>query len=238
MPAGGRAARTLKAVANPVNSLKGRLSPVSGEPKSGTPTESAAWYWWDDDPVAGSAAGQRTGSPGTGGTAETKGSVRPLSAPADPWTASRNASGRAHTTVIVVAAIVLILTGSALAFGLYATGIATMVTMALIFGTAAGIEAGWRLYGRRDPEAIQEMGFPPPTARAGPGQFLDHRPGQGRSGGAARDPGDLGPPDPSQRPDHRDTHRRGHGDHPGSRDRPGPAIPTGSRSWSRSTRRR
>jgi cellulose synthase/poly-beta-1,6-N-acetylglucosamine synthase-like glycosyltransferase len=58
-----------------------------------------------------------------------------------------------------------------LTFGIYATGIAAIVSTAVVFGIAASVEAGWRLYGRRDPEAIQDMGFPPPTARTGQDSF-------------------------------------------------------------------
>jgi dolichol-phosphate mannosyltransferase len=79
--------------------------------------------------------------------------------------------GSRYTTLIVVAVAMLIITASVFTFGVYATGIATIVLMAVTFGVAAAVEAGWRLYGRRDPEAIKEMGFPPPTARSGQESF-------------------------------------------------------------------
>lgn len=79
--------------------------------------------------------------------------------------------GSRHTTLLVIGVVLLALAGSIFTFGIYTTGIATIVSMAVIFGIAAAVEAGWRLYGRRDPEAIQDMGFPPPTARSGQDSF-------------------------------------------------------------------
>jgi dolichol-phosphate mannosyltransferase len=79
--------------------------------------------------------------------------------------------GSQYAALTVVAVAVVLISISVFTIGLYATGLAVLTLMAVIFGVAAGVEASWRLYGRRDPEAIQEMGFPPLTARTGQDSF-------------------------------------------------------------------
>jgi dolichol-phosphate mannosyltransferase len=109
--------------------------------------EATPWYWWETAEEPSQIARQRPVGP------------------------TNERIGAPYTSVLVTAALLAIITCSVLTFGIYATGIAAIVSIAVVFGIAAGVEAGWRLYGRRDPEAIQDMGFPPPTARTGLDSF-------------------------------------------------------------------
>ncbi len=56
-------------------------------------------------------------------------------------------------------------------FGGYTAGVGLLVAVALVLGWTAALEVSWRLYGRRDPGAVEEMKFPPPTERSGQDSF-------------------------------------------------------------------
>ena len=148
-------------------------------PKRFEAAELAPWSWWEAE-APGESAGavafpaNRTVSPAASEQSDWSwwGSDAPILPPSRrSIRAAEGQIGSRYTTLTVIGAILVVIVASALVFGIYVTGIATIVTLALTCGVAAAIEAGWRLYGRRDPEAIQEMGFPELTPRSGHDSF-------------------------------------------------------------------
>ena len=138
-------------------------------------TGQTTWSWWATDAPEGSAAGASRAT-GTTAAEQAAWSWWGTDAPVLPTSrrairAARGQIGSRYTTLMVIGAILVVIAASTIVFGIFVTGIATIVTMALTCGVAASIEAGWRLYGRRDPEAIQEMGFPELTTRSGQDSF-------------------------------------------------------------------
>lgn len=80
-------------------------------------------------------------------------------------------SARQYTVASMVATFVVVLGIGYLTVGAYLTLVTLIVVTALCFGASASLEATWRLYGRRTPEAIEEMGFPAPSPLSGEDSF-------------------------------------------------------------------
>ena len=86
-----------------------------------------------------------------------------------PLAAIRVAAKRksAIALCIVVLAVAVMYARS----GWYVSTLVMLLAMTVIFGFSAAMETTWRMYGRRDPEAIRNMGFPPPTEHSGESTF-------------------------------------------------------------------
>lgn len=116
--------------------------------------DTPAWSWWDVDAYAGELASQSAvvaarERVGRGGLRSDLGRT--------PW--------------VLVGALVVLLALGWLTVGPFVTGLTALVLLALAFTAAASVEASWRLYGRRNAQALDEMGFPAPSARAGQDSF-------------------------------------------------------------------
>lgn len=121
-----------------------------------SPAEADAqrWSWWGTDAYADELVSQAS----VVAARESRG-----------WSGLRSDLGTAPwvATAVLVGALGV----GCLTVGPFATGLAALVLLALAFTAAAGVEASWRLYGRRDAKALEEMGFPEQSPRAGHDSF-------------------------------------------------------------------
>jgi glycosyltransferase XagB len=112
------------------------------------------WSWWDADAYTSELTSQSAvvaerERRGRGGLRSDLGAA--------PW--------------VTLATLVAVVGAGLLAVGPFVTGLALLVLLAVAFTVAASIESSWRLYGRRDAQALEEMGFPAPSPRAGEDSF-------------------------------------------------------------------
>lgn len=112
------------------------------------------WSWWDVDAYAGELASQ---------------SAAVAARERHGWRSLQSDLGTAPW--VAVAVLLIAITGGCLSVGPFVTGVTLLVLLAVAFTAAASLEASWRLYGRRDAQALEEMGFPAPSPRAGQDSF-------------------------------------------------------------------
>lgn len=74
---------------------------------------------------------------------------------------------RSHTAAIAAICVTALVVLGLVYHGAYVVAVTVVVALAVILGAAAVMDLTWRLYGRRDPVALEAMGFPEPTADSG-----------------------------------------------------------------------